>query len=353
LGVDRSTISREIKRNQLKPRSKPLPPPERSTILDIDCRAYRGQGLAQDKYEALEVYTTKLRQVRQSNKFYVSQEATKKARARRLVANQKRTRLVYGSRSWLETYVRRALTKDQWSPEQTAAKLRKSHGVVIYPQTIYDYIYLCPDKKNLVKHLRHGGNPYRHRHGTNARLKARTAHLPSIHDRPKVVESRRRLGDFEGDTIVGLDQKDRILTHVDRASGECKLGLALNYSAVQVTDLTKHRLRRSAAHTITYDRGNEFSDYKRLEKLTKVRVYFADAYHSWERGSSENLNGLVRQYFPKRTDFKSISKRRLAIVERKLNNRPRKRYHWRTPIEQRQYLLKSKRLASVAIRDRI
>ena len=344
LGVDRSTISRELNRNQIKPRPVIQAQPPRPAILDVDCRHKRGSGKAQDKYEAATVYSRKLLEAKQHNRFYTSREANKRAVSRRRLANGKRTRLVHGSDSWLETYVRSHLVHDQWSPEQIAGELRANHAIVIYPQTIYDYIYLCPDKKRLFKYLRHGGNPYRHKRGTNARIKARGANLPSIHKRPAIVLKRTRLGDLEGDTIVGLDHKDRIATHVDRASGECRLGLALGYDACKLTNIAERVVRLSPipTHTITYDRGNEFSDFERLANHTKANIYFADAYSSWQRGSNENLNGLVRQYFPKRSDFKKITPIRLAIVERKLNNRPRKRYNYRTPIQQRQYLLSHK-----------
>jgi IS30 family transposase len=355
IGVNRSTIGRELERNQIKPRPVVQTQPPRPAILDVDCRHSRGSGKAQDKYEAASQYHQQVLAVRRHNRFYVSNEAHKRAMSRRALANGQRTRLVYGSRSWLERYVRSRLIHDQWSPEQIAGDLRVNHAVVIYPQTIYDYIYLCPDKKRLLKHLRHGGNPYRHKRGTNARIKARGANLPSIHKRPAIVLKRTRLGDLEGDTIVGLDHKDRIATHVDRASGECRLGLALGYDACKLTNIAERVVRLSPipTHTITYDRGNEFSDFERLANHTKARVYFADAYSSWQRGSNENLNGLVRQYFPKRYDFKSITPRRLNVVERKLNNRPRKRYNYRTPIQQRQYLLSHKQSKSVAVRDRI
>lgn len=342
LGVNRSTISREITRNQLRPKPRPAAPPTRPAILDTDCRHYRGRGMAQDKYEASVRYDQQRAAVRQHNRYYVAHEANKRATVRRHAANTKRTRLVYGSGSRLERYVRQRLAKDQWSPEQIAGDLQRNHAIVIYPQTIYDYFHRCPDKKQLVRHLRHGGNPYRHKRGTNARIKARQAALPSIHNRPEVVDKRTRLGDLEGDTIVGLDTRDRIVTHVDRACGECNLDLVLQYNAVKLTDRTSYSITQNAAptHTITYDRGNEFADYERLAKRTGADIYFADAYHSWERGSNENLNGLVRQYFPKRSDFNTITPRQVAVVERKLNNRPRKRYNYRTPIEQRQYLLK-------------
>ena len=122
-----------------------------------------------------------------------------------------------------------------------------------------------------------------------------------------------------------------------------------------MANLTELRVKRAPVptYTITYARGNEFADYERPVKRGKAKVFFADAYHSWERGSSENFNGLVRQYFPKRSDFKLINPRQVRLVEMKLNNRPRKRYNYRTPIQQRQYLLAKARLASVAIRDRL
>ena len=354
LGVNRSTISRELKRNQLKSRlkSKSLLKP---SILDIDCRHYRGNGLAQNKYEVTKNYTEQLTVIAQYNRFYVAKEATRKSKIRRTLANQQRICLVHNSNSWLETYVRYHLTKDQWSPDQMSGDLKYNYGIVIYPQTIYDYIYLSSDKKYLVKHLRHGGNPYRHKRGTNARIKARATNLPSIHERDQIIEYRTRIGDLEGDTIVGLDKKDRILTHVDRSSGECNLGLVLNYNASKIALLTMQTIQQKPGviHTITYDRGNEFAEYQFLEVRANTKIYFADAYCSNQRGSNENLNGLVRQYFPKRSDFKNITPRQVKLVEIKLNNRPRKRYNYRTPIQQRQYLLAREKLVNVAIRDRI
>lgn len=355
LGVNLATIGREIKRNQMTSPSPIQDEPPRPAILAIDARHTRGSGLAQDKHEAAVNYARQIAAVRRRNQYYVGRTAHKHAVARRTTANQQRLRLVYNSRSWLERYVRRHLLKDQWSPEQMTGDLERNHQIIIYAQTIYDYIYLCPDKKRLVKHLRRGGNPYRHKHGTNARLKARAANLPSIHQRPEIVEARTRLGDLEGDTIVGLDYKDRIATHVDRTSGECLLALVLGYNACKITDTAVRVLADSPVptHTITYDRGIEFSDYQRLGYQTKVDIYFADAYSSWQRGSNENLNGLVRQYYPKRSNFKDITPEQLKTVETKLNNRPRKRYNYRTPIQQREYVRRLERSSGVAVGDRM
>lgn len=355
LGVHRSTVSRELSRNKTKDKPSEQPLPERPLLLDTDCRHTRGSGLAQEKYEALERYRQAARKIQRANRYYSARFARKAAAKRRAAANQQRCRLVYRSGSDLEKHVRTQLLREQWSPEQICGDLRSTQGIRLSPQTIYDYIANCSnktDKKRLCKQLRHGGKPYRH-HGTRARTKARRGTLPSIRDRPRIVEARQRLGDLEGDTIVGLDTKDRLITHVDRTSGECSIDRLIGYSATRVTDKTIRRFQASPVpvHSVTYDRGTEFSDYERLHKNGNVAVYFANAYHSWERGSNENLNGLVRQYFPKRTDFKTITPRQVRRVETKLNTRPRKRYNWRNPIQQRQYLQKRQKLGSVAVRD--
>ena len=355
LGLSRSSISRELSRNAQQYRRTPVPLPAPPAILSIDGRRARGSGLAQDKHEARIRYDQAVREVRQSNRFYDSRYAHRQALTRRRRANHERQRLRYGANSQLEVHVREMLLSRQWSPEQICGDLRLHHGIRLSPQTIYDYIAHCPDKTDkqlLRQQLRRGGRSYRH-HGTKARATARQSALPSIRDRPAIVASRKRLGDIEGDTIVGLDTKDRLITHVDRASGECTIDRLLGYSARRVTDKTARRFTHSPIplHTATYDRGTEFADYERLSKQTGVSIYFANAYHSWERGSNENLNGLIRQYVPKRTDFKTLSNSQVHLVETKLNTRPRKRYNYRSPIEQRQYLRLREKLRSVAVRD--
>lgn len=325
LGVDRSTISREFSRHGRQPKPRQQPLPVRPAVLSVDGRSKRGTGFASDKHEAAVAYAAAVTAVKRRNQYYGGTAADRQARTVRAAANRTRTRLIHGSNSWLEQYVVHQLTREQWSPDQIAGELREKHSITIYPQTIYDYIYASPDKKQLVRHLRRGGTRYRRRHGTDAKAKARRANLPSIHDREPAVEQRRRLGDWEGDTVVGLDAKDRIATHVDRTCGECRLGLVLGYDARKIADSTVRTFPRSAGlvRTITYDRGSEFTDWERVQRQTGARVYFADAYSSYQRGTNENTNGLVRQYFPKRSDFKRITPQQLNTVERKLNNRPR------------------------------
>jgi len=347
LGVNKSTIGREISRNTTKRKLKYPKAVHRPATLDYDGRKTRSSGLTKDKYQAIADYNKALAEATKANKYYYAGDAGKKARTRRKTANQLRIRIVHGSESFLEQYVLDNLTHDQWSPEQIAGRLTQYIDERMSPQTIYSYIYSSPDKKQLVKHLRQGGNKYRRKHGTIARIKNNRNNIPSIHDRDPVIETRTRLNDYEGDTVVGLDTKDRLLTYVDRTSGECLIGLVLSFNAVKIANKTSRlaKTNGSVMGTITYDRGIEFAAYEAIAKQTSSNVYFADAYSSWQRGTNENLNGLLRQYFPKRSDFKNLTQKQVTEVQDKLNNRPRKRYNYRTPIEQRTYLKRSARVA--------
>ncbi|MFZ2544389.1 MAG: IS30 family transposase, partial [Candidatus Saccharimonadales bacterium] len=234
LGVDRSTIGREIKRNASKLKPKAAKPVARPIILDIDGRKSRGSGFTKTKYAAMNTYNQAIAKQVRNNRFYYAGMAGKQAKKRRKLANQKRLRLVHGSSSFLEHYVLEKLQFEQWSPEQIAGRLLEYYAIRISPQTIYDYIYNSGDKKKLVKHLRHHGNKYRRKHGTTARVKNNKNKLPSIHDRDPTIETRTRLNDYEGDTVVGLDKKDRLLTYVDRTSGECLIGLVLGFTAKKI-----------------------------------------------------------------------------------------------------------------------
>lgn len=349
LGVDKATISREISRNGDKPkprRKMRLAVPE---ILSIDGRHFRGSGFTKTKYQVRAEYDKQLARTKKVNEFYVASSANRRAKKRKAAANGLRQRIVHNSGSFLEQYILDKLINEQWSPEQIAGRLLKDCAIKISPDTIYGYVYNSGDKKKLVKHLRHHGNKYRRKHGTAARIKNHKSALPSIHTRDAIVESRTRFGDLEGDTVVGLDKKDRLLTHVDRSSGECYINLVLNYDSKKIAQKTIAFTNNSssALHTITYDRGTEFADYEAIQQATNATIYFADAYSSHQRGTNENLNGLIRQYYPKRYDFKKITDSELHAVQQKLNNRPRKRYNYRTPIEQKEYL---SNFANVALR---
>lgn len=225
-----------------------------------------------------------------------------------------------------------SLLKEHYSPEQVAGTLTQK-GATIAASTIYRYIN--ERAPHLKKYLRSQKGKYRRKRGTKIREKARElAKKRRIDERPKVVERRGRLGDFEGDTMLGRDKRVRIVTLVDRRSGYLIAYLLPKHNAELLTKLAVQKLKRlpkDKRKTLTLDNGTEFSDWERLEKQTGMTIYFAYPYHSWERGTNENTNGLLRQYFPKSMDFNLITPEELAEVVKRLNNRPRKRLKFKSP----------------------
>ena len=156
-----------------------------------------------------------------------------------------------------------------------------------------------------------------------------------IEERPVEVEKKERIGDWEGDTIVGKD-KSHILTHVDRKSGfgmADKLARGLAELTRRATQERFSRISKSKKHTITYDNGTTFAGHELTERKTGIDIYFANPYHSWERGCNENWNGLLRQFFPKKLSFANIEQKDIEKAVRLINNRPRKRLNYRTPAE--------------------
>lgn len=232
----------------------------------------------------------------------------------------------------LKNYVLQKL-KLYWSPEQIAGRLRRD-GVVICHETIYGYVIR---HKKLKKYLRCQKGKYRRRHGTKRREKQREYEKKRwIGERPEIINQRARIGDWEGDTIIGRERTKRILTHVERASGYLVADFLSVVSADIVAQKTIKRLKRFAKQkrqSITYDNGTEFASHEMIERKTKATVYFANPYHSWERGTNENTNGLIRQFFPKRSSFTIISQEAVVRVARLLNRRPRKRLGYLTPFE--------------------
>lgn len=258
---------------------------------------------------------------------YDVREVRRSKRMQRIAAMDS-TRLVRG------VLLRRILQelKQHRSPEQIAGVLEQA-GSPIAPSTIYRY--LNERAPHLKHYLRSAKGKYRRRRGTKIREKAREqAKKRRIDERPPVVERRGRLGDWEGDTVMGRDKRVRIVTLVERRSGYLIALLLPRCNARLLTSLALERLRRiprKKRRTLTLDNGTEFSDWERLERKAALTVYFAYPYHSWERGTNENTNGLLRQYFPKSHDFNCITARELTHVVRLLNDRPRKRHGFRSP----------------------
>src|SRR6266498_569702 len=226
------------------------------------------------------------------------------------------------------------LVRADFSPEQISGRLRCDQVLRISHETIYQRIW--NDK-------RHGGTlfgrlrqrpRYRKRYGTNEK-RGRLPGKCHISERPLSAEQRQELGHWEMDTVIGSATSDCILTLVERLTG-CLLiaklparnAAAVNRRLLQIIAEQPHLFR-----TITVDNGTEFHAYEQIERLTGVLFYFATPYHSWERGTNENTNGLIRQYLPKRTTMKGHTQSRCNQIASILNNRPRKRHSFLTPIE--------------------
>jgi len=218
---------------------------------------------------------------------------------------------------------------DKLSPEQVSSQVCISH------ETIYLKIY--EDKRSggsLWQHLRCQKNR-RKRYGSGRDRRGQIIGRRPISERPRRVESRRQIGHWELDTIIGKGQKQAIVSMVERKSGYAVLAKVLRKTADRVSTAIITSLKPIAAmvETLTYDNGKEFAEHSATDKALGSVAYFADPYSSWQRGSNENLNGLVRQFIPKSRPFSTVSDKELAMIQDRLNNRPRKRLGYKTPLE--------------------
>ena len=237
----------------------------------------------------------------------------------------------------LVKYVRRKL-RDDWSPEIIAEKLKidfpNDTQMRVTHETIYRWIYSdARSGGTLYRHLRRRRKKRRKqkRYGSGRRF------IPgrvSISERPAIVETRQRLGDWEGDTIEGKKSTGYMATHVERKSRYLIATKLVNKKAESLTLKSIKafwRIPKKMRKTLTVDNGREFAHFKELENKTGLTVYFADPYSAWQRGTNENTNGLLRQYFPKGTDFREFTEEDLAFAVKKLNHRPRKCLDYQTP----------------------
>lgn len=257
-----------------------------------------------------------------------AQQATTK---RRISANQRFRKIE--NNLGIQKYILRKL-KLTWTPEEIAGTLREDFGfTVICHESIYQYIYNT--KPEWKHYLRCKKGKYRRRHGTENRQKHREeAKKKRIDTRPEIIEERTRIGDWEGDTIVGKEKTKRILTYVDRKSGLLLAAKLESGTAAEVRIKTQELFRKipkNKRKTITLDNGAEFSEYELMERDNKLDIYFAYPYHSWERGTNENTNGLLRQFFPKGTAFASLTQKQVDQAVKLINARPRKRHQYQTP----------------------
>jgi len=224
--------------------------------------------------------------------------------------------------------------KENWSPEQISGYCKKHNIDMVSHQRIYQHI--AQDKQedgDLYKHLRHA-KKRRKKYGTQD-FRGQIKNRRSIDERPEIVNKKERFGDWEVDTIIGKNHKGCAVTLVERKT---KLTFIVNTKfkkAEKVKDVIIDKLTplKNFCHTITFDNGKEFAMHKEIEKKLNVKTYFAHPYSSYERGLNENTNGLIRQYIPKKTDFRDLPEFVFEDISRNLNSRPRKTLDFSSPFE--------------------
>jgi transposase, IS30 family len=256
---------------------------------------------------------------------YRPKQAQQTAQARKL--NHITTRIESQTWTLIESYLRQ-----DWSPEQVSGWLAKEKQSLVSHERIYQYVYADKARGGtLFQHLR-CRKRRRKRYGSYDR-RGQMPNCRSIEERPSIVDERKRLGDWEADTIIGQNHQQAILSLVERKSKLCLLKKVERNTAEAIEHAIEELLRPLAAKvkTITSDNGREFANHQSVEKKLQAAFYFAHPFAAWERGTNENTNGLVRQYFPKGSDFSKITEGDIQWVTARLNNRPRKRLNYRTP----------------------
>ncbi len=279
--------------------------------------------------ETLEVHkSTVSRELRRNKglRGYRPKQAQQKAMRRR---NHARRRIMPGTWQLIEAKIRQ-----EWSPEQISGWLKRYVGIEISHEWIYQYVLAN-------KHA--GGRLYRHLRCQKKRRKRygsydRRGKLPnrvSIEERPAIVDERQRKGDWEVDTIVGKGHRQAIVSLTERKSRLVLLRKVDRRTADLVSGAVIDLLQPFGEHlhTITGDNGKEFAEHERISRELNTDFFFAHPFAAWERGTNENMNGLVRQYIPKPRQFDTNTEHELLFITNRLNNRPRKCLDFRTPFE--------------------
>ena len=232
-----------------------------------------------------------------------------------------------------------------WSPEQVAGTAEAATGTRISPEAIYQYIYaqihrgghgyLKPGCEDLRPYLARR-RKRRMKKGLRKSYRIEKGPLPSIEERPKDVDARVEIGHWEDDSVVSRASSERLRTTNERVSGIVLVEKVQDGTMEEANRVSRERLGavpQEFRKTLTRDRGSENMGYEALERDLGIRCYFAHAYHSWERGSNENVNGLIRRFLPKKTDFHAVSDSEIRRVEYLLNTRPRKRLGFKSPYQ--------------------
>lgn len=272
---------------------------------------------------------------------YMYRASRAQARSVRNSRKRKAGKYVLDERVTLKRYVYRKL-RLKWSPVQIAEMLKKDYptnmAMRISPEAIYTYLYVLPRgtlKKELLSSLRQN-RKHRHKQRRGVEAKRKLEDMLSIEERPKGVEDRIIPGHWEGDLIVGKNNRSALGTLVERTTRTTILIPVKSKSAEDVGKAFAKEVKKLPQQmklTMTYDQGREMANHKLFTKITGVKVYFAHPRSPWERGTNENTNGLIRQYFPKGTDFTKVSRYEVKRAQHQLNGRPRKTLNYQTPYE--------------------
>lgn len=270
------------------------------------------------------------------------EQKKKKGRKKKLDKSEKLLIYVYGK------------LRQEWSPEEIAKRLLidypKDNNMRISHETVYQHLYCLP-KGELKKELMKGLRQNRKRRLSRQAIHYRRQRIPdiiSISERPEEVKNRIIPGHWEGDLIMGKNRSSALGSLVERTTRLTLITPLKKKDAFSVRKAFAQsfkRIPKQFAKTLTYDRGSEMSEHKLFDKETKIKVYFADPHSPWQRGTNENTNGLIRQYFPKGTDFNTVSLVVIREAEKRLNSRPRKVLNFYTPLERFYELITKQKIA--------
>jgi IS30 family transposase len=222
-----------------------------------------------------------------------------------------------------------ALLRVQWSPEQIASQLPISH------ETVYQHVYADKAQGGMLwKNLR-CQKQKRKRYAGGRDRRGQIPNRRPLSDRPLHIEARKQVGHWECDTVIGANHKGAVVTMVERKSGYAVMAKVTNKTSALVSSAIVDKLQPLAARvkTLTFDNGKEFAGHAYIDEQLQSTAYFARPFASWERGSNENLNGLLRQYVPKKRAMSTVSDEEIRMIQNRLNNRPRKRLGFKTPAE--------------------
>lgn len=315
--------------------AKQITDDQRNEIYALRRAGHKQKDIAQLLNKHPSAISRELKRNKSESGKYLPKMAKRKTKARRVKANERFKKIE--NNQMLKRYIIKKLKK-YWSPEQIAGRWNRNHKnqkEKICKDTIYKFVY--EKRKDLVKYLRCQKGKYRRRYGTRIREKQREEQKKRrINQRPEIINMRVRIGDWEGDTIRGKGNSGHIITNVERKSGYLLAGKIDRATAENVTSFTVKKFKRmpkDKRHSITYDNGSEFSGYDIIEEQTGMTTYFALPYHAWERGTDENTNGLLRQFYPKKSKFDMVTQGGLDKDVNLINHRPRKRLNYLTPHE--------------------